>query len=570
MSKETTFETLALELSPAERMDLLDRLKKTCVVSTEPMNKNVGRKKEQIDYNAVFLSLGFVARLLITIKSIFSRTSRDELVKGKILKELVKSIDTDSPGLIEGKSKSLSEVFYRELYNLRAAARYFYDILDKTLEKNRIAFFAFLASLELEDIHNELANEADPYSFAEMNEAASDSDIRVAVYSAMEQAFAKIDEEKRKHIYYDVRSLHIIKKLSGFLFDRLLGSFETSQAGFKTVQMYSVQEQLAELCSIVSSLDQPPSRNLMEAIIGFALNDEIGKENFNLDEAVSVNIADAEKALSAIRNFNDKVPLESLLKIAHDDPDWQCSSSGGGEDWYAIYKSYWKDRIDKRYHNLVSERRLKELESEIEKLVGRQKQSWFINLSQSGSETKIPLRLASALYFLEAFYHHCFLVELNRSFKLVLLEGEFYRRDNRLDFTDAYNELLQTGDKLKRLDSRLAANGELGLAYIQAKTELSSVSSKQRKIEASIRAAENEAEALLTKTTLAIKKMLEILEGILARDIRGRFDSLSNLGQIEGKANKDFIKGLEASRLKLDKAVYLIAELVKTALGSKI
>jgi len=151
-----------------------------------------------------------------------------------------------------------------------------------------------------------------------------------------------------------------------------------------------------------------------------------------------------------------------------------------------------------------------------------------------------------------------------------LLEGEFYRRDNRLDFTDAYNELLQTGDKLKRLDSRLAANGELGMAYIQAKTELSSVSSKQRKIEASIRAAENEAEALLTKSTLAIKKMLEILDGILARDIRGRFDSLSNLGQIEGKANKDFLKGLEASRLKLDKAVYLIAELVKTSLGSKI
>jgi len=38
---------------------------------------------------------------------------------------------------------------------------------------------------------------------------------------------------------------------------------------------------------------------LMEAIIGFALNDEVGRDGFNLEEAVGIELGNAEKALAA-------------------------------------------------------------------------------------------------------------------------------------------------------------------------------------------------------------------------------------------------------------------------------
>ncbi|MBN2874839.1 MAG: hypothetical protein JXM71_07070 [Spirochaetales bacterium] len=568
MAIESTFETLVLELSPTERSELLERLQRSFSVSTEPLYMRTKSLEQHIDYAAAYRELGILTKIIITVRSVFGAGTKEELVKQRILRGIVKKIEANYAGLIEYRRGVLEEAFYRELANLRGAARYFYDVLDRTLEKNRSSFFAFLASLEFESVHEELSTEADPYVFAERNAMASDSDVRTAINAALESAFSRIGDDQRRSMYKDVKNLQVLKKLSSFLYDRLLGSFQTSSAGLKELSMYAASDQLSELAAILTSLDEPPSMRLMESIIGFALNEDVGREGFNLEEAVSKELASAERALAAIRGFNERVPLEDILKIANNNPNWQAASTGGGEDWFAIFKSYWRDRADKRFARFSAERRIAQLDADIQALVGSDTPTWFINLSEQGSEVIPPVRYARTLRFLEAFYHQTFLAEINKSLKLVLLEGEFYKRDNRLEFTDAYNEILQIGDQLKRLDSRLSQDGELGSAYAQARKELSSVQIKKRKIESTIKAAETEAETLLNKAVDAIGRMKEILKGILSREARGRYDSLSNMARIEGNANKDFQRGLETARFKLEKAHFLIGELSRSALSS--
>jgi hypothetical protein len=568
MGNATTFEALALELSPTERSELLDRLQSGFTVSTEPLYEHSATAERHIDYKAVYRELGIITRLIITVRSLLGQGSKDELVKERIIHGIFKRIETLAPGLIEARRRVLNEAFYRELSSLRGAARYFYDILDRTLEKNRASFFAFFASLELDEVHNELSIETDPYIYAERNSLATDSDVRIGITQAMETAISRIGEDQRRNLYRDVKNLHVLKKLSGFLFDRFLGAFQTNQSGFKEISMYAAIDQLAELASILSSLDQPPSKKLMESIIGFALNDEIGREGFNLEDAVGRELASAEKALAVIRDFNARVPLEDILKVANDDPNWQCASTGGGEDWFTIFKAYWKDRVEKRFQRFSAERRIAMLESEIQALVGKDTPTWFINLSETGNDSIPPVRFARALRFLEAFYHQAFLGDINKSLKTILLDGEFYKRDNRMDFTDAYNEILQTGDALKKFDARLGANGELGYAYVQAKGEMSSTQIKRRKVESAIKAVETEAESILAHTGDAMGRLTEILKAILSREARGRYDSLSNLSSIEGRANKDFQRNLEASKDKLEKSKYLLGELTRSAVSA--
>jgi len=567
MATASTFEALVLDLSPAERSEMLARLQRSCTVSAEPLFERGHLQEPRIDYRAAYRDLGLVTRIIITLRSIFGGGSKEDLVKERFLRAVVKRIESTSLGLIDAKRRVLQEGFYRELVTLRAAARYFYDLLDRTLEKNRAPFFAFLASLEFEEIHQELSTDADPYRVAEQNSTMLDQDVRTAVNAAMESAIGRIDEDKRRLMYKDVRSLHVLKSLSSFLFDRMLSSFQTNVSGLKELSMYSAADQLAELAAILCSLDQPPSTQLMEAILGFELNDDVGREGFDLDEAVKSELANAEKALAAIRGFNARVPIEDILKVAYDDPNWQCATTGGGEDWFSIFKSYWRERIDRRYQCFSAERRIAQLDSDIQALVGKDAPTWFLYLSEAGGERTPPMRYARALRFLEAFYHHTFLSDINKALKLVLLEGEFYKRDNRLDFTDAYNEILQIGDGLKRLDARLSPDAELGAAYGQARTELSSVQIKRRKIDSAIKAADTEAEALLTRSADAMRRMNEILKAILSREARGRYDSLSNLGRIEGKANKEFQKSLESAKDKLEKANFLLSELMRTAIG---
>jgi hypothetical protein len=568
MAHESTFESLALDLSPGERTDMLERLRRSFTVSSEPLYQRTHAVEQHIDYKAAYRELSLITRIIITVRSWFGAGTKEELVKERFLNAIIKDIEAVSMGLIDPRRRVLQEAFFRELTTLRSAARYFYDLLDRTLEKNRAAFFAFLGSLEFESVHEELSTETDPYAFVNKNSLASDSDVKLAVNAAMETAIAKIDEDQRRMMYKDVKNLYVLKKLSSFLFDRFLAAFQTNAAGLKELSMYSAADQLAELASILSSLDQPPSTRLMEAIIGFALNDEIGREGFRLEEAVSKELASAEKALAAIRSFNARVPLEAILKVSNDDPNWQCASTGGGEDWFSIFKSYWRNRVDHRFQRFSAERRIAQLESDIQAIVGKETPTWFLNLSEEGNDKSPPVRFARALRFLEAFYHQTFLGDINRYLKIVLLDGEFYKRDNRLDFTDAYNEILQIGDLLKKIDGRLGMEGELGVAYVQARTELSSMQIKKRKVESTVKVAEVEAESILARSNNAVGRMQEILKAILSREARGKYDSLSNLAHIEGKANKDFQKGLETTMYKLEKAHYLLAELMKAAVGS--
>lgn len=568
MEHESTFESLALDLSPSERSDLLERLRRSFTVSSEPLYQHTHTVEQHIDYKVAYRELSLVTRMFITIRSWLGAGTKEELVKERFLNAIIKEIEATSIGLIDPRRRVLQEAFFRELTTLRSAARYFYDLLDRTLEKNRAAFFAFLGSLEFESVHEELSTETDPYAFVTKNSLANDSDVKLAINAAMETAITKIDEDQRRMMYKDVKNLYVLKKLSSFLFDRFLAAFQTNTAGLKELSMYSAADQLAELAANLSSLDQPPSTRLMEAIIGFALNDDIGREGFKLEEAVSKELANAEKALTAIRSFNVRVPLEAILKVSNDDPNWQCASTGGGEDWFTIFKSYWRNRVDHRFQRFSAERRIAQLESDIQAIVGKETPTWFLNLSEEGNEKSPPMRFARSLRFLEAFYHQTFLGDINRYLKIVLLDGEFYKRDNRLDFTDAYNEILQIGDLLKKIDNRLGMEGELGAAYAQARTELSSMQIKKRKVESTIKVAEVEAESILARSNNAIGRMQEILKAILSREARGKYDSLSNLAHIEGKANKEFQKGLETTMYKLEKANYVLAELMKAAVGS--
>ncbi|MBP7262535.1 MAG: hypothetical protein KBB32_00010 [Spirochaetia bacterium] len=566
MAETSTLENLVLELDPAERASLLSKLGRVAAVPNEPLRRDVQASADRIDYAAEFRNLGFLPRLLIVLKSVFTGVSREEVMRERILRSIGREAESQGPGLADTKRKVFLEPFRDELSALRGAARYFYDLLDKTLEKSRGEFFAFLASLQFEQTHQELSVEADPHVFLERNALATDADIRTAINAAFESALSRMDEDHRRLMLQDVRNLHALKKLSGFLFDRLINGFQTSPSGRRELSFYAAADQLEELASVLLSLD-PPSPKVMEAILAFVIGDQFMNQGAEADEAVRSEMANATKALSVIRGFNARVPLAMFLRVANEDPNWHCPNFSGGEDWFALFKAYWKDRIDKRYQKFIAERRIRQLDADIVALIGADNRSWLEHVSETGAEAVPPLRFARAIRFLESFYHGVFLNDINKVLKVVLLDGEFYKRDNRLEFTDAYNSLLQTGEALKNLDKRLAPDGELGATYYHAKNELIPVQIKKRKVESAVQAAETEAETLLRRANDAMTKMQLILKGILQAEARGRYDSLANLSSIDGKANKDFQKNLELAKNRFEKAVYLMGELSRVALS---
>ncbi|MBU0936608.1 MAG: DUF5312 domain-containing protein [Spirochaetes bacterium] len=566
MAEQSTFETLVLDISAEERRSLLRKLQTATQLSSEALIKHSDEDHGPVDYTDIYSHLGIINRVVIFFKCLIFSMSREDALRALMLKKLVRKIDASAKNLVDTRREVLLEAFMDELHILRHAAKYFYNLLDRTLEKQRTAFFAFLASLELDLVHQQLMLETDPRTALQANPTASETDIRMTVNKAIDNSMVLIGEEQRRSMYHNVHSLFVLKSLSAFQFERLLKLFTSGFTDRREVALSAVASQLRELDAILNELEFPPSMKLMETIFTFYFSDQIEEPGFDIEAAIKEELVVAEQALAEIRAFNKIVPLHLIVKLAMSDPDLQADPIPGGEDWYALFKAYWRDRTDRQYQKWLAEKKMGELQGRMKQVSGDSWAGTFEYLGNTELDSIPPVRFVPVLRCLDSFINTVFLRDINRVLKLILMDGEFYKRDNRLDFTDAYNKLLKIPDTLKKYDEKLGPEGEFGLAYIQARQEVSSLSVKRRKVESAIQAAETEAEAIIRNAMDGINRMHLVLKGVLGGNSRERYDSLSNLSRMDGKANADFIRGVELAKDRFEQLGSLVNDLSKLAL----
>jgi len=566
MASTYPFDHLVAALSNDERALLLERIKSSMPVSPEPLYSAQTASGGAAIAAPKAEDLGFLARLLLFLRSLFTGKSREELLREDGLKAIARRIEARYIGIIDYRRSLLLGFVAEELRSLRDSARFFYDALDRSVERDKGAFYAFLASIELPDTHARLLAEADPdklaVSMAELHSQVEDSTLRAAALAAYENVFSELSDRGRRAMYQDLRSVLFLKRLSGFLFDRLLGGFKEGPDASSAASFFDVRELIFELGDILFSMSEPPSTSLMGAIFVFAEREALGA---GAEAAVSVVSGDMQKAnaaLASIRSFNARVPLFDILKLVSGDPEYLPRELPGGEDWFTIYKSFWRERIDAALDDWRTEHRTKALVEEISAFVGEPGPAGFAHISREETEGAPALRQNMALIFLDAFYRGPFLRELNRPLKLVLVDGEFYRKDNRVEFTDAYDSLLRCPELLAGLDSKLGPEGEFGSVWMAVRNEIGSGGPmKRHKLQSIERSVEEEAEHIIRREGLALKTMAAVLQGFLKGEAGGRYDSLANISYIDGKANRDFLRSLEKARGRCERALSLLAEL---------
>ncbi len=569
MAERSVFDSLVAELSVAERRELLERIRSGARVSLEPLYgaESIPPPERRA---ARVAELGFLRRVLLFFRRLFSGKSLEDLLAADELKAIAHRVESRAPGLVDYRRGLLLVGFLEELKRLRDAARFFYEVLDRSVEKDKGAFFAFLGQIELPEANRRLLEETDPAVYAAAHPELRDENLRSELFELFESIIQSIPEERKRAMYHDVRSLLFLKRLSGFLFERFIQAFRPglSPSGGSAASFAETRELLADLGDIVYSLAVPPSAELLEALFVFAERDELARRPAEEAEAlISGDLAKAEEALGRIRAFNAQVPLGEILRLASEDPEAAPRELAGGEDWLAVYKAFWRERIDTRLDEYREERRYRALAEEIAAFVGHAGLRNFDHLSREERPGLPPVRLELALSFLDGFYRGPFLAEINRPLKLVLVDGEFYRKENRVEFTDAYNTLLRLSEEILALDARLAPEGDLGGAWNQAQFEVAPLALKRRKLQNAARAADEEAERIVRRAGAALLSLVRVLRGILKGEAGGRYDSLANLSSIDGRANREFLKSLSLAKDRAERAHALLAALSGLDLG---
>lgn len=563
MAEETTFDILAAQLSQEERKNLLDKIRLSTGISGEPL-KPPEEEEVEVDLVREYQEAGIFVRLLIFFRSLFSGKERFELMEEYLITRFGRDIERMNPGLINTQEKIFLGELYNELAGLKQAAGVFSVPLETTLGSRKRVFIAFLAGFEMEVIHSRLIEETDPFRNQEHYRGMSDASVRSELEMKLEELLGDITKGDRERIGEHMKAVHSLKELTDYGFDYVLGQFENNDIPHPTACFIrNINENLDELAKILKGLVTPPDPKVLQALFLFLYEKELEDEDFNLEERMKVQLERAETALNTVRNFNRNVPLIKILKYAKRDIQYQPVRSPGGEEWFTQYRKFWEERVGEKYRAFVEKNRREVLIEDAKEFLGVPEFPFLANYTTEWMDTKVPLRYRYSVGFLNAFVHRYILDKLNRPIKLTLIDGEFYKDQNRHDFNDAYNGLLRIDDQVKSLERDLGIRGNVRRRLEEIEKEIIPIPLKKKKMRQELSKLESDASQIVHSGFENIKLLHDVLYGVLHGQVGGRFDTLANLGYLGGRENVTVKRNINDAITSTKTALELLDELTQ-------
>lgn len=573
---DDTFSRLVADMPLEDRKNLLERLSSQSNLSQDPLyEESVDTYKE--DLMAQFSRLPWYGRLICFIVSIFKSIPPDKVFEESRVARLGKIIESRAPGYFDRKRVMMLPAFHAALIELKNGARFFYNALDSSLNRDKGAFFTFLASLEMRDLYSRLQQETDPLKFVDRHPDISEMDLRNMVFQTMDAIFETVSEQERESMYTNARSLYNLKSLASFSFERVILSFlPDSLVHGPSCPVYVVKDQLISLNNILYSFKDPPSITLIESLFVFQLHSKEEGKNFDMDMEIRELISKAEASLLTFRSFNKRIPLNLILRCATHNMMLEPKLLTGGEDWFVTFQDYWRQHIEKQIATYMWDRHKKELFESFRYFLKGHNLMFLDNAASDSNPDGITVQGSFSLSFLLTFYTVVFANDLNGLLRTILLDGDFVKREQRTSFTEGYNDLMKLESDIKEFDQALSATGRLGKRYILA-LEDPSVPTRLRKTQLVIESATEEAQLIIERTQKAIDAVITVLNAIITKDLEGNYDALSNMAHFIGKADLSstassrketiFLNNVTEAIQKLQKTIQLLNDINVVELG---
>ncbi|MDR2758936.1 MAG: DUF5312 domain-containing protein [Spirochaetaceae bacterium] len=567
MDESYVFGKLAARLTPAERKTFLEKLSHYSSFSQEALYEEQNDVVSTKIHQAAYSQLPWYIRLFFVFMSFFQGTSPIRFFENRRIALIGKRINETAPGIYDYQQDFLLPALYKKLVKLKDAARFFYKVLDQSINRDKGAFYAFLGSLEMEDIHNRLNKGTDPEILTAENPQASEAELRQMAADNMEKSLGLITEQQKNTMYADTRSLHCLKALSTFLFDRLILNFSDHKA-FKgpvcTAGM--VKDQLIILQNVLFSLKYAPSMALLESLFIFTLQGQMKDKKADVTVETDRLLAQAEKSLDIIHDFNQEVPLTQILRCASRDMTISPLDISGGEDWFLVYRDHWKRYAEERFTQHIHFTGRQKLIDSITQFFKRTSLKMVNHVASDTNSQGFPVKGTLCLSFLLTFYSSVFVEKANEFLESILLGGNFYSREDRTVFTESYNELMKLEEIIKHFEMQVSPVGEFGKRFAAAQADRTVSSLRRHKLLSVTDEANQEVFRIVRNAGAALEGIINMLGRIVKTTPAGESNVLMNMTQLTGKGNV-FITSLNDFLVQLQESLKFFNDIIALELG---
>jgi hypothetical protein len=561
MNTQSVFDKLVLDLSSKERYELLHKIGGQKGVSEEPFHEEGKELLEEINFESQYQKLNLFRRIIIFFMSLFTGKSKGVLVESHLINKLSAKIRSKYPGLVHFSKKQLLRGMATELESLNLYITPLRESFKTALGTDRGDFLAFLISLELEEIQQRIIDETEPYTIFEAENFSDLADIRTEMDKRFNKIIEDISRADRRRIYQFVFALTRFFQLSSFDFEDFISLFIKNQFGGRGNLSFSIgKNKLLRLCDLIQSAHYPPPANALKAVFLFSHYEKIGDPNLNLTSRLEQFLGEADNAFSAMRRFNKKVPLPDILRCILKKYNYKPEILKGGEDWFVLFKQFWQKQFDRTFKSFYKEKKIKVYISHALSFLGMEnfRDLEFYNSDIAYSPYTIKHHLT--LLFIKNFYEKIFSPRMNKGLKSLFINGQFYKKENRTSFTDAYNGMTTTYDKIHALDKNVSPEGDLGIEIEAAKSEVIKTQPVKRKAHQIFKEINGKAKNVVEETIAHYTMLINILDGILYGQVGGKFDTISNIRSIAGRDNHEIVSSWRFSLNKLNKALELLKE----------
>lgn len=557
--EHNSFDALVSGLTETERVTMLEKMKGIGEESQSLASEDKFDDAAQVPFEKQIKNESIFFRIFLWFKALFANTSVQALYREHLVTQIARHLERLSPDILDSRRCLLLSSFYNKLSELKICADFFRPFISYA-EADEDSFLIFLGSIMMREVEEKINGEVDPYTLPFEN--GPRPELRTNLLHKLDDILDGISPEQRTKMYEAVRAYEWIKQFTKLPFMRFIGLFTSVTEENFCCPFASVENELASFSRIMCNGMKIPEE-VLEAVYLFSKKRSSAQNIDSLEEnadRASAFMGTAKSQIAMMKMFITSVPLKYVGRIVYCEPSWMPESFAGGEDWFVRFKTDWRKLFEQKWKSWCVDCKKENLKLSL-------KRNFELETFPSLPERPwtqiwggIPFCLELTAGFLNWYLHEKF-TENEFALKTVMLEGDFVRKENRTEFNEAFNKIIQISVDFQSLNRALSSGGEYGIIFQKLRDEKLHSLQAHSKIETIVRNVEGDMRSMISGFCDSCRSIEKCFTGIFRENTDTRYDSLSNFSHLGGKNSEGFMDSLCQARQSLLNSYEMVMEL---------
>ncbi len=555
----STFDKLVDSLSTEEAQIMLAHIAECMKMSadiqtdskTEPLLSDTQlRKSIQINDEPFFI------RLWLRLKAFFKSLPIETVYEDELIRRLGKDLQHDYKQYINIKQNAFTKDFYELLRELRKTQLFFTSLLS-AYDTDKGNFYLLVSSFVVPDVYLKLMYTTDPFNC--VPNAQASTNLRADLLKKIDESFSLMTADYKTGMYQAASAIEWMRYFCELSIDKAVLRFTVNPSVEPSCSVYLLSAEISMLASVLSTTKPIPDV-VLQALFLLSKQDKLNDKTVNMNEESVEFISQASHALEAIKEFSVKIPILALARYTLKSIHWEPQSLEGGEDWFQLFKVAWKKRFNERWQLWSSEQKRVQLNRQMLELLKIDRLNPLMYRPWEDSWLVLRFKREFAFNFLSSFFSKLYPSFVQPVLKTLLMEGNFYRRENLAEYTNAFTVLEKQPSCISTFEFRLSPEGEIGASFIQLKEKTVASLKSKNSLEALMKNIETEAKQIIVSSQSAFKTLIALLNGFIDGNKNSVYAPLLNWLIIQGNDNAAFRKRVEGVKNVLQEVTGILTD----------